>query len=337
MKQGQFETLYASEWQRLEQILTELETKSLKEGRFNRYKTTSKLSADDFSDYSRLYRKICHYHSLANERKYSSILVDHLGDMVVRGYSQLYQQNIPYREHFLRFFVSEFPSLLRQEARYFWVASAVLYLPALLIFLAVIAAPEMVYTVLPPADVLNFEEMYNPANRTLGSARDSGTNWMMFGHYINNNIGVSFRTFASGIVYCLGSLFFLFYNGLLLGAVSGHLTNTGFTETFFSFVAGHGSFELTAIAISGAAGMKLGMALIAPGNLSRIDALKRNAVIAIKLMYGVIAMLLIAAFIEAFWSSNNYFQFWQKYLVASLLWFIVTAYFLWSGRQYGSK
>ena len=44
------------------------------------------------------------------------------------------------------------------------------------------------------------EEMYNPANRTLGSARESDTNWQMFGFYISNNIGVSFRTFASGLL-----------------------------------------------------------------------------------------------------------------------------------------
>ncbi|WP_331351678.1 stage II sporulation protein M, partial [Cellvibrio sp. UBA7671] len=83
-------------------------------------------------------------------------------------------------------------------------------------------------------------------------ARESSTNIEMFGFYISNNIGVSFRTFASGILFGVGSIFFLVYNGLLMGAVSGHLTNAGFTETFFTFVVGHGSFELTAICISGA-------------------------------------------------------------------------------------
>ncbi|WP_331351679.1 stage II sporulation protein M, partial [Cellvibrio sp. UBA7671] len=52
--------------------------------------------------------------------------------------------------------------------------------------------------------------------------------------------------------------------------------------------------------------------MLAPGNLTRIESLKRAAAIAIKLVYGVIIMLVIAAFIEAFWSSNNILLPWQK-------------------------
>ena len=69
---------------------------------------------------------------------------------------------------------------------------------------------------------------------------------MMFGYYIKNNIGISFRTFAGGMLFGLGSVFFLVYNGLAIGATAGHLTQAGFASTFYPFVAGHGSFELTA-------------------------------------------------------------------------------------------
>jgi uncharacterized membrane protein SpoIIM required for sporulation len=183
-----------------------------------------------------------------------------------------------------------------------------------------------------PDQVSQFEDMYNPEDRVLGSARESSSNIEMFGFYISNNIGVSFRTFASGILLGIGSLFFLIYNGLLMGAVAGHLTNVGFIDTFFPFVIGHCSFELTAIIISGAAGLKLGHSLLAPGNLTRLESLKRASKIAIRLMYGVIIMLLIAAFIEAFWSSNNMLMPWQKYLVGSFLWLLVLNYFCFSGR-----
>jgi uncharacterized membrane protein SpoIIM required for sporulation len=201
------------------------------------------------------------------------------------------------------------------------------------LFLAVLWQPDLVYTIMAPEQVDNFEEMYNPANRTLGSARESDTNWQMFGFYISNNIGVSFRTFASGLLYGVGSIFFLVFNGLLFGAVAGHLTNAEYTETFFTFVVGHGSFELTAIVISGAAGLKLGYHLLNPGNRTRLEALKQAGRIAIRLVYGVIIMLVIAAFIEAFWSSNNILVPWQKYLVGAALWVVVIAYLCLSGRQ----
>ena len=179
---------------------------------------------------------------------------------------------------------------------------------------------------------VEFEDMYNPANRIIGKARDAETNWYMFGFYIANNIGVSFQTFASGLLYGVGTIFFLIYNGLLFGAVAGHLTNIGYAETFFTFVVGHGSFELTAIVIAGAAGLKLGLSLLSPGNLTRLESLRRTAHVAIQLVYGVIFMLVIAAFVEAFWSSNNALLGWQKYFVGGICWAFVILYFFIAGR-----
>jgi len=328
MKQGSFETYHAPEWTRLESILDTLES---------RRKRQEGLSDEDYLQFSQLYRRICHYHSLARERKYSSTLVDMLDDLVARGYRLQYRREHRFRQQFTRFFVLDFPQLIRREWRYFLVANILFYLPALILAIAILRFPELVYSIVDPQQAAQMESMYDPANRVLGEARDSGSNWMMFGFYINNNIGISFRCFATGILYGIGSIFFVLYNGLLLGAVSGHLINMGFTQTFFSFVIAHGAFELTAINISGAAGLKLGMALLSPGNLTRRESLKKNGLIAIQMMYGVVAMLLVAAFIEAFWSSNNVFEYWQKYLVGFLTWSLVCIYFGFAGRRRGSE
>lgn len=321
MKQGQFEQLYQTLWQGLETHIVALEKKG------------GNLTAADLASFANRYRCLCHLHALAQDRHYSSYLVDKLGDLVVRGHQQLYRRKQPLTQQLISFVVSGFPRLVRQEQSYFWWATALLYLPAFLLYLAILWQPDLVYTIMAPDQVGSFEDMYNPDNRVLGSARESDTNWAMFGYYINNNISVSFRTFASGIMFGVGSIFFLVYNGLLFGAVAGHLTSANFTDTFFPFVIGHGSFELTAIVISGAAGLKLGYSLLSPGNLSRKASLKQASLVAIRLMYGVIIMLVIAAFIEAFWSSNNMLVPWQKYLVGAFLWAIVISYLALSGRN----
>ncbi len=320
MKQGQFEQTYQPLWNLLEQQIKALEHPK------------QSLSAHELSEFASRYRRLCHLHALAKDRHYSSHLVDQLGDLVVRGHQQLYRRKQPFWQQLIRFVVAGFPRLVREQQRYIWWATALLYIPGLIIYLAILWQPDLVYTVTAPAQVSSFEEMYDPQNRVLGSARESETNVQMFGFYIRNNIGVSFRTFASGILFGVGSIFFLVYNGLLMGAVAGHLTNAEFTQTFFPFVVGHGSFELTAICISGAAGLQLGYSLLAPGNLTRTESLKRASKIAIQLMYGVILMLVIAAFIEAFWSSNNILLPWQKYLVGGFLWAIVIGYLVFSGR-----
>ena len=100
---------------------------------------------------------------------------------------------------------------------------------------------------------------------------------MMFGFYIRNNIGIAFQCFAGGIFAGLGSLFFLAFNGVAAGSPAGYLTARGHGETFYSFVVTHGAFELTAIVLAGAAGLRLGHALLVPGRHTRRAALERAA------------------------------------------------------------
>lgn len=319
MKQTAFEQLHAPTWRALEEQLQHLE-----KGR--------PYPPEAQQQFAALFRKVCHFHALAQERHYSSFLVDHLDDLVTRAHQQLYRRKHPLWQPLLQFVVSEFPALVRAEKQGVLWATVLFLSPLLMFFIGGQIAPELIYTVLNPEQTVNMESMYDPANRVVGEARDSNTNWGMFGFYIYNNISVAFRTFASGLLLGVGSGFFLTYNGAMIGAVAAHLTNVGFTTTFFTFVVGHGSFELTAIVIAGAAGLKLGYSLLVPGQLTRLESLKTASHIAIRLVYGVILMLIIAAFIEAFWSSNNIFAPWQKYTVGALLWLVVLVYLIFSGR-----
>lgn len=320
MKQSTFEQLHAPVWQALEAKLILLEK-------------GQKPQSGELREFASLFRKVCHFHALAQERHYSSFLVDHLDNLVVRAHQQLYRRKHPIWQPLLQFIVRDFPALVRQERQAVLWAALLFVGPLLGFFVATLVNPDMAYTVIAPDQAAQMEAMYDPANRVLGAARDSDTNWGMFGFYIYNNISVAFRTFASGLLLGVGSGFFLTFNGALIGAVAGHLTNVGFTTTFYTFIVGHGSFELTAIVLAGAAGLKLGYSLLVPGQLTRVESLKRASHVAIRLVYGVILMLVIAAFIEAFWSSNNIFAPWQKYLVGVALWLVVLGYLIFSGRE----
>jgi uncharacterized membrane protein SpoIIM required for sporulation len=156
---------------------------------------------------------------------------------------------------------------------------------------------------------------------------------MMFGYYIRNNVGVAFQSYAGGLFAGIGSLFYLAYNGAFAGAIAGFLVDRGLSATFFSFVATHSAFELTAIVLSGAAGLRLGHGLVAPGRQTRTAALASGARDAITLVYGAAAMLLIAAAVEAFWSSARWIPVAVKYSVAAVCWAAVMAYFAFQGRR----
>jgi uncharacterized membrane protein SpoIIM required for sporulation len=114
--------------------------------------------------------------------------------------------------------------------------------------------------------------------------------------------------------------------------VAAHLTNVGSGEPFWSFVSGHSAMELVAIALAGAAGLRLGAAVIAPGQRSRKAALVDAARIAVRLMIGAAAMFVIAAFIEGFWSPQRAVPATVKYAVGVTLWVLLIGYLVLAGR-----
>ena len=275
-----------------------------------------------------LYRQCCHHLAIARERHYSLLLVERLNAIVRNTQHELYRIRPQNRYAFLRFLVDDLPATLRQNRGFVISGMLLFFLPLMATALAVYLDGDLIYSLMPAEQVREYESMYAADSEALGRERDSATDLQMFGFYIYNNIGIAFRTFAGGILLGVGALFFLIYNGLVIGGVMGFMANQGFTDTFFPFVAGHGSFELTAIGLSGAAGLKLGFAILAPGNLTRLAALKAAGKQAAIMMYAAFLMLLLAALIEAFWSSSAALPNVTKYIVGGILWTLVVALFL---------
>ena len=105
----------------------------------------------------------------------------------------------------------------------------------------------------------------------------------------------------------------------------------GHSGRFFEFVIGHGSFELTAIVVSGAAGLILGHAIVHPGVHSRWDALRVRGLVAVQIALGAALMLAVAAMIEGYWSPSQVGGS-VKYAVGSVLWLVVILYLGLAGR-----
>jgi uncharacterized membrane protein SpoIIM required for sporulation len=204
--------------------------------------------------------------------------------------------------------------------------------PLLVVGALVYLRPELVLSLVDAETAASFEDMYAQGS-VIGRTRTAGSDWTMFGYYIRNNIGIAFQCFAGGLFAGLGSVFFLAYNGAVIGGVAGYVTQRGLGETFYSFVVTHAAFELTAIVLSGAAGLKLGHALVAPGRRSRVASLVAAAKESVVLVYGAAAMLLVAAVVEAFWSSAGWLPPLVKYGVAAVCWAGVLAYLSLQGRR----
>lgn len=322
LKQVQFEAAHRPKWQQLRITLDAL-------AGTNPFKRAQKKELEELPQ---LYVSICNHLSLAKTRGYSPNLISELQSLVVDAHRFMYQHKTTWWRRAVNFVKGGFPLLVRQHYRLFWLSAALFYIPFILTGLLAYTDTDFIYRIHNASDVASMESMYNPdgLNQIRPPDRESSSDFRMFGHYISNNIGIDFKVFAGGMLFGVGSLFFLLYNGLALGSVAGHLTAKGYTETFWGFVAGHGAFELTALVISGASGLLLGMALIKPGRRSRADALKQQSQIAVRLVIGAAIMTLLAAFIEAYWSSIRW-NVTIKYGVGILMWVLTALYLLYGG------
>ena len=336
MKQQQFEAQHQQLWQQFAGLLANKGQSKTTTPQTSQ-KPSQILPPQPSSSYEfiRQYRIICQHYALAKQRHYSPQLVQYLHDQVMAGHQILYQRRGHIWSKIHRFYSHTFPVSLRTHANLFWLSLACFLLPAILMGWACFEHTDMLNSIMPDDQVRMMESMYNPANDMVwrDSSRRSDTDIAMFGYYIQNNIGIDFQIYGMGLFAGIGTLLSVLYNGVVIGGVAGHLTGIGYGETFWPFVAGHSSFELTAAVISGAAGLRLAQALFMPANFSRMDAFKIAGKQSIELLIGAASMTFIAAFIEAFWSSSNVIPDVVKYLVAAVLWLMVIAYLLLAGRE----
>jgi uncharacterized membrane protein SpoIIM required for sporulation len=320
----QFEQLYQNVWAELEAQLNEV-----LRGKPNR-NGAKPVNGERLAE---LYRRACEHLALARARAYPAYIQDRLDRLTAEAHQVIYQHRGLGFSRITRFFAADFPRAVRAHAVYVWISLAMFWLPTIIIGLLVYNRPELILSVESAQTVAQYEQMYSPDAQSIGRVRTADTDWTMFGFYIRNNITVSFQCFAGGLFAGLGSLFFLAFNGAHGGAIAGYLTERGLGSTFYSFVVTHSAFEITAIILSGAAGLRIGHAVLAPKRQKRVQALVTASRESMHIVYGFTAMLLIAAAIEAFWSSAGWLPHLVKYIVAGACWLAVTCYFVFQGRR----
>jgi len=322
MKQQRFVKLHEREWDSLQSWLSALDRQA---------KRT--LRQEQALDFPSSYRRVCHHLALARGRGYSHEITDRLQRLVQQGHRVLYRAPAPRWHRVAGFLVAGFPRLVRAQWRCMAAAAVLFYVPALVTLVLMQLRPELAHAVFSSAQLADFEKMYDPANAHIG--RSSGTDMQMFGFYVMNNVSIAFRTFASGLFFGVGAIYVLGANGVLIGGVAGHLTAIGYGGPFWRFVVGHSPFELTALVIAGGAGLQLGLTLLVPGRQRRGPALVAAGWVGAQLALGAFAMLLVAAFIEAYWSSIAALPDALKFGSGALLWLLVLVW-LWRGGRAGT-
>jgi len=275
-----------SRWTRLESLLDAVERLPDHE-----------LGATRLLELVRLYRQTCSDLNEARSGTANAALLARLNTLAGRGYRIVYRRSHGRRftEEAREFFATGAPLAFRRERSYVLAAATAFVLGALLGLGAVIADPANAERLIPPqfhteSPRARVERIEASEERISSLEEAAEFSSFLFSH----NIQVSFLAFSLGALTLIGGAWILFYNGVLLGAVAASYLIDGVPAFFMAWVGPHGALELPAIVFGGAAGLRLGSALLLPGPLATGTALRR-ALPSVWRMLLLTAVVLVAA------------------------------------------
>jgi uncharacterized membrane protein SpoIIM required for sporulation len=313
------------DWNRLDSILRALQESGLRG-----------LSREQLSLLPPLYSDLCADLARAQTARYGATLIDYLQGLTASAHSALYDRypdakwtELGAGRFTLRFALEAFPRAVRRHKVAMTLAFLLFFVPLVGGLMATLADASFAARIVPEAQLRPMVEAYEHG---FASGRGAGMDAQMAGFYINNNIGIALRCFATGLAFGLGSAFYLIENGLATGAMVGYVVAHGAGDNILTFVIGHSSLELGAIVLAGGAGLALGWSIVAPGDETRLASLQREARSLIVIVFGAAAMLALAAAIEGFWSASSVPSM-VKRAVGCVLLAIVALYIVFVGRR----
>ncbi len=264
------------------------------------------LSGEDLMAFAAEYRTVAA--DLARARTYGvdQRVVAYLERIVGAGHNALYGLRGVRRFPLGRLLLHELPAAVYGARVYVALACALFVLPGIVGYMLVREQPGVVHEILPDGMIARAESGAYLRESGYGYA-EAPSPYLPFvaSSIITNNIQVAFGAFALGVTAGIGTVLVLAFNGLFFGSVLAMFANYGLAPWILTFVAGHGVLELTAIFIAGAAGLLVGHAMLAPGDLTRRDALVIRGRSAIRLAGAACCLLCLAGIIEGFLSASG--------------------------------
>jgi uncharacterized membrane protein SpoIIM required for sporulation len=268
----------------------------------------SSLSDDELHELGTLYRRASADLARAKTRyagtNAGKELVRSLNDLVLRAHAQVYSAPPPQPLNALQFVLYGFPAAFRRRWRAIALSAALMFLPALLAYGAVLYNPDSAPLFVPDEAVKQVQKRAEQKIVVGWGARTEFEGLLSSpatsSFIMTNNIRVTIMAVALGITAGIGTALVLISNGILIGGLAGVATNVHADLLFWAVILPHGVLELTAISIAGGAGLLLARAIFAPGDLPRRDALRLAGTEAAQLLLGVAVLLVIAGLIEGF-------------------------------------
>jgi uncharacterized membrane protein SpoIIM required for sporulation len=285
---SRFRAEHAAMWERLDFLLNRIERRSLRA-----------LHDNDLLALPLLYRSALSSLSVARETSLDRALITYLEQLCTRAYFQIYGVPTSGGRQIADFFVRGWPLAVQALWREIAVALMLTVLGALVGGLLVLHDPAWFYSMIPDALAGGRDPAAdaNALRRTLYGQHDKMLTVFAVSLFTHNS-QIAIFAFALGFAFAIPTVLLIFYNGLMLGAFLAVFGSKGLGMAFCGWLIIHGSTEIFAICLAGAAGFRIGLATIFPGAWSRADAAVTAGQLAARVMGGAVVMLLVAGLLE---------------------------------------
>ena len=288
-------------WDRLASLLAQSDASGL-----------GQLSRAELQEMALLYRQVAADLSVLRRDTTARTYAVHVNQLLARAHHIIYSGRKTNLLTLYRFLKDEYPAIFQKQAGFVLASLLISVAWGLLGAALTNSRPEFMRHFVGPQMIATMERHEMWTHSIVGIAP------MATSAILTNNLSVSFVTFAGGIVFGLGTFFYLYVNGMMLGVIAAACHQYGMSIALWSFVAPHGSLELPSILIAGAAGLRLGHAMLFPGALRWKDSIARGGIEATQLVSGIIPLLIIAGCLEGFFSPSQA-PAWLKFTVGGLL------------------
>jgi uncharacterized membrane protein SpoIIM required for sporulation len=289
---SRFRAAHEADWARLDALVARVEKRSVRT-----------LSDDDLLALPLLYRTALSSLAAARATSLDRALVAYLEQLCTRAYFQIYGSTGSAGTQILRFFRHDWPAAVRDLWRETLAMLLLTIGAAVAAYLLVRADPAWFYGIMPDAmaegrdpgataQTLRATLHRGPADRGEGGLVTFAT--FLFTH----NAQIAIFSFALGLAFGVPTILLIAYNGLSLGAIVAVFVSKGVGVDFVEWLAIHGTTELFAVILSGAAGLRIGLALAFPGRRTRLDAAVEAGRSGARVMMGAVLMLAVAGLLE---------------------------------------
>lgn len=291
LRSDRFRIEREAEWIRLEAIVKQMEA-----GRMRR------VSDEDLLALPALYRTAASSLSIARETSLDAALIAYLETLTQRAWFLVYGPRASLWLWFRRFLGGEWSAAVRAIGFDILIALALMVAGTVVGWLLVSSNPEWYYALVSGSFA---DERVPGASRevlraTLFGNQDQDGMSVFAASLFSNNAQVSILCFALGFAFGLPTMLLLIHNTALLGAMLWLYHGQGLLVDFIGWLSIHGTTELFAILLAGAAGIHIGRAMAFPGNAAILDAAAAAGRRAAQVMTGVVLMLVVAAVLEGF-------------------------------------